>query len=340
MKKNIKIFQIYYNQETLDKLLPGFIPLNNENSLFIDYFEFYPILNFLRNNTLQDNTWYGFLSPKFYEKTGLNSSKVYELLEKLCEEFDVALLSPSFEQLAYYLNPFEQGEAHHSGMMAMTQQFIDECSLKVSLRNFVTDSSTSAFSNYIIAKKEYWIEWKKIAEIFFEYMERSPELEKKTKYGATIDQYSMKAFIQERLSCLVLTAQDFKVLSLHYYTNPKFFSNGSINGPIKSPWLASDLMKEMYRKTSDSIYLEMYQKLRNDISSVNYSIWERAITKFMSAIVFRIQTLYYFSNPKNFIKWHSVQSSRRVSQTIHLMNVKYRKSSDKKYLEMYYKLRS
>jgi hypothetical protein len=76
----IFIYQIYYNNETQKKILSGFIPLNNTKNLRPDWFEFWVILNFLRNNILDDDAWYGFLSPKFYEKTGFNSNFVFNVI--------------------------------------------------------------------------------------------------------------------------------------------------------------------------------------------------------------------------------------------------------------------
>ena len=68
--KKIYIHQIFYDATSRAKIQPGFIPIDNTNSKHSDWFEFWVILNFLRNNTLEEGAWYGFLSPKFFEKTG------------------------------------------------------------------------------------------------------------------------------------------------------------------------------------------------------------------------------------------------------------------------------
>ena len=66
------IFQIYYDDDSYDKLEMGFIPLDNSDGR-PDWYEFWAILNYLKNNKLEDGEWYGFLSPRFSEKTGFNS---------------------------------------------------------------------------------------------------------------------------------------------------------------------------------------------------------------------------------------------------------------------------
>ena len=60
-----KIYQIYYDASSMAGLDPGFIPLDNSHAQRPDWFEFYPILNYINQTELKDGVWYGFLSPKF-----------------------------------------------------------------------------------------------------------------------------------------------------------------------------------------------------------------------------------------------------------------------------------
>ena len=57
----IHIYQIYYDQATKQALDPGFIPLDNSNTERPDWYEFWPIRKFLKENQLQEDYWYGFL---------------------------------------------------------------------------------------------------------------------------------------------------------------------------------------------------------------------------------------------------------------------------------------
>jgi hypothetical protein len=266
------IYQIYYNIETQKKILPGFIPLDNTKNLRPDWFEFWVILNFLRNNALYDDAWYGFLSPKFSEKTGFDSDFVLEVIENYGELGDVALFSPGWDQLAYFLNPFEQGEVWHPGLMAACQDFLNKYQLEINLNTLVSDTSSSVFSNYIIAKKEFWIQWRKIAEQFFEYIENNPKYQVKTSYGSLENQFPMKVFIQERLATLILSANTFKVLSPDQSFSAPIFTRLFPND-IKTRRLlqACDLMKAKYRESKDKKYLDMYWMIRADIQYSNLS---------------------------------------------------------------------
>ena len=71
-----KIFQIYYNETTKNSNDKGFIQLDNSSNNRKDWSEYWPIRNYLLNNNLEDDIYYGFFSPKFYEKTGLSSENV------------------------------------------------------------------------------------------------------------------------------------------------------------------------------------------------------------------------------------------------------------------------
>jgi hypothetical protein len=263
----INIHQIYYSDETRKLLLPGFIPLDNTNSPRSDWFEFWVILNFLNKNSLEDDAWYGFLSPKFYEKTNIESQFVLGALENYGDNANVAIFSPEWDQLSYFLNPFEQGEVWHPGLMALSQKFVDSIDLKVDLKSLVSDTTSSVFSNYIIAKKEFWMEWKKIAGAFFEYAENNAEFKSHTSYGSIQIQYPMKTFIQERIASLILSTSNFKVLSIDQSFTGPIISRLFPQDAITRRYLQGcDLMKKKYRETLDDKFLAMYWELRKNIN--------------------------------------------------------------------------
>jgi len=64
----VKLFHIAYSEQTLAQVPAGFELFNNLNSERNDWREYWPIRNFLINNTLDDTSYYGFFSPRFLEK--------------------------------------------------------------------------------------------------------------------------------------------------------------------------------------------------------------------------------------------------------------------------------
>lgn len=266
----IFLHQIYYDEATKRDLLPGFIPLDNTSNDRPDWFEFWVILNFLRNNTLQENAWYGFVSPKFTHKTGLDANAVVRKITSEGDNADVLLCTVAWDQVAYFLNPWEQGEVVHPGIRDLSQQFFDHAGYAVDLKNLVTDSHTSVFSNFVVAKKNYWLQWQALAEKFFAFVEgdglKRNDFSETTHYFGKKTHYPMKTFVQERFVALLLSVGAYRVIK----SDPS--DTRLPNSVLFKPTLetrrllqACDLMKGQYIKTGDAAFLEMYWKLRGQI---------------------------------------------------------------------------
>jgi hypothetical protein len=265
----VQIYHIYYNQETRARLQPGFLPLDNTENKRPDWFEFWVIKNFLEQNQLHEDTWYGFLSPRFQDKTGVKSSYLLELLDAIDQHADVLLVDFGWDQLAYFKNPWEQGEAWHPGITELTQHFLDATGRDIRLDDIVTSTATAVFSNYVIAKKKYWQEWLDYAEDFFDFVETGPgktSLSASTGYGSVHNPYPMKTFVQERFPSLILTRSPYRVYPLDSSDRAPAL-NRLFPGDNRTRRLlqSCNLMKSMYGMKRDASYLDMYLKLRENI---------------------------------------------------------------------------
>ena len=159
---NTFIYQIFYDEASRGTLDAGFIPLNNCNNTRPDWFEFWPIRRFLLDAPLEEDAWYGFLSPIFRFKTGLDSKVVSEFLQQVDPHHaNVALFASGWDQIAYFRNIFEQGEFWHPGLIDGSQKFFDRIGLTINLLTLTTHSLSSVFSNYLVAKPCYWRHWLK-----------------------------------------------------------------------------------------------------------------------------------------------------------------------------------
>ena len=263
------IHQIFYDEKTKSDIENGFIPIDNSNSQHPDLFEFWVILKYLRENDLKDDTWYGFLSPKFKAKTGFSAQFVDDYLNSRDPNTEVCLFSPSWDQLAYFLNPWEQGEVWHPGLTIAAQEFVDWSQLGIDLRHIVSASESSVFSNYVIAKKQYWHSWKILAERFFDYLETltadSSALQQ-TTHGARSRLYPMRTFVQERFPTLVLLMNKLNVnvpVQCSFAPiQPRMFPDTSSQ---RNAFLACDYMKQKFNDSLDKDYLNMYWKIRQTI---------------------------------------------------------------------------
>ncbi len=206
----VQIYQILNHYTPREELDPGFEVLDNSGNEKPDWFEYWPIRKFLLSQALDENTFYGFLSPKFKLKTSLSSADVREFILAAGSAVDVVLLSPSIHNSAYYLNVFEHGDAEHPGLKRVAKALFDRLELFSDLDSLVSDSRNTVHSNYFIAKPRFWRAWLAINEKMYAIAETPGDalgeaLCAPTTYrGATHVQ--MKIFVMERVATWLLTS--------------------------------------------------------------------------------------------------------------------------------------
>ena len=204
----VHIYQILNHYTSRQDLDPGFGVLDNSANERPDWFEYWPIRKFLLGQALDENAFYGFLSPKFRLKTGLSAAAVHDFI--LAEDSaDIVLFSPSIHNSAYYWNVFDHGDAEHPGLKIVARQLLERLGLPHDLDTLVSDSRNTVYSNYFIAKPRFWRAWLEINERMYSIAETPADalgqaLSSPTPYrgGSSVQ---MKIFIMERVATLLLT---------------------------------------------------------------------------------------------------------------------------------------
>ncbi len=246
---------------------PGFIPLGNRNNLRPDWYEFWVIRDFLQSNSLDGEKWYGFLSPKFGLKTGLSAQHIYRFLESSEEKADVALVAYAWDQIAYFRNPFEQGEFWHSGILSLSQSAFEKLGCKVRLQHTVCHSGNFAFSNFIIARPRYWQKWLEMANKLFTLVEGGDgtlgeRLRSTTPYAAVVA--PIKAFIQERIPLLIILENGFRTSTYALYdVLPPFGAIFADTPQNPRLLLRCDELKKRFTETGDPKYLDDFYATRS-----------------------------------------------------------------------------
>src|SRR5580704_8284074 len=143
----VHTYQILNHYTSRQDLDPGFDVLDNSSNERPDWYEYWPIRKFLLNESLDENAFYGFLSPKFKLKTNLSAAEVRDFLQA-SEAADVVLFSPSIHNSAFYLNVFEHGNAEHPGLLQVANDFFARLKHPQPLANLVSDSRNTVHSNY------------------------------------------------------------------------------------------------------------------------------------------------------------------------------------------------
>jgi hypothetical protein len=270
-EKKYYVHQIFYDERTKSMIDKGFIPLDNTANERPDWFEFWVIRNFLINNSLDEDAWYGFFSPKFHEKTGLGSKQVIDFIDSHSEHSDVAIFSPHWEHSVYFKNPFEQGDFRHPGLMKLSQYFFDYIGRNYNLSDLVSDSTSTVFCNYIVAKPDFWREWLRLANIFFELVENELQNDAFSKIRGDVvylgaDPAPYKTFIQERFASLILTTEFFRVAAYDMILSSQVVQGFRNNSQVYCILATCEYLKCQYRKTGKKEYIDLYVQIKQGIS--------------------------------------------------------------------------
>ena len=205
----VQIYQILNHYTPREDLDPGFAVLDNSANERPDWFEYWPIRRFLLEEALDENTFYGFLSPKFKLKTSLSAGAVREFILAADSAVDVVLLSPSIHNSAYYLNVFEHGDAEHPGLKNVAKTLFERLGLNGDLDALVSDSRNTVHSNYFIAKPRFWRAWLVINEKMYAIAETPGDALGEALCAPTTyrggKQVQMKIFVMERIATWLLT---------------------------------------------------------------------------------------------------------------------------------------
>jgi GT2 family glycosyltransferase/glycosyltransferase involved in cell wall biosynthesis len=257
------IHQIFYSDETRAMLDPGFIPHDNVGQR-PDWAEYWPIRNLLLDQTLDEDAWYGVLSPRFKQKTGLDSTQVFQFVASAPEDTDVVLFPLYFDEGALFENIFLQGAANHPGIWPIFVETAKRLAPGTDLERLAMDSSQTQFCNYFIAKPRFWRHWFSKAEQIFQAAQQGS-----TTFGAALNTatyhrnvkgYFFKVFVMERVLSLILAAEpQWKVFAYDALKLP------SLRFDIDAELRMLDGIKTALRQTDRAEYRTAYETLREGI---------------------------------------------------------------------------
>jgi hypothetical protein len=256
----VHTYQILNHYTSRQDLDPGFDVLDNSSNERPDWYEYWPIRKFLQNESLDENAFYGFLSPKFKLKTNLSAADVVEFIRGSGEATDVVLFSPSIHNSAFYLNVFEHGNAEHPGLMRVAQDFFSRLNHSEPLTSLVSDSRNTVHSNYFIAKPRFWRAWLSITEQLFAIAESAQDplgmqLRTPTQYRGRRE-VQMKIFLMERIATWILVTDQSFAARAH----DPFVSRSRI---YKLPVaIICDALKIAYTTQGRRQYLDVFLLLR------------------------------------------------------------------------------
>jgi len=264
---NASIFQIFYSQDTRLNLDPSFIPLENVGNMRSDWREYWPIRSYLLNNNLDENTLYGFFSPKFRDKTGLVAADCYKFIGNADSAIDVFSFSPFFDIAAWYQNSFFQAIQKHPNAVSIIEESIAILDPSITLEKLVMHSGNNIFCNYFVAKPKFWKVWLNKCEVIFNEAEMGL-----SPLGVGLNlpaeghhsNAPLKTFIIERAASLILASNDSWNVKAY---NPLLLPLApTLISKELTGLIQLDALKIAYAQTKRDEYLNLFINIRNLIS--------------------------------------------------------------------------
>ncbi len=259
MNERAEIYQIYYSNDSARMIDPGFIPLDNLTNERPDWREFWPIRNFFAQQAVEPSKFYGFLSPRFFQKTGLTSSDVSAIVASAPDDLHVVSLSPFSDHASIFWNVFEQAELHHKGFMKTCDQFAAAVGLNLQSHHIVNSTRDAIFCNYFLAKPAFWSRWLQIVEAAFLIAENqqnplSSLLCASTAYDGKL--VHVKVFLVERIASLLLAIEpQWKVASLPPFTLPDAVANSE---EVRNTYKLLNSYKLYFQESGDLSYRKAF----------------------------------------------------------------------------------
>jgi hypothetical protein len=243
---------------------PGWAMLDNLANPRPDWYEYWPMRRCLLEQPLDDEAFYGFFSPRFGAKTGLDHAAVTRFVQTHAHEADVMLFSPQPDMGAFFLNVFEQGETFDAGLIDAYSAFLAHIGRVVPpLRSLVMDARQVVFSNYFVARPAFWREWLELNEALFALCESdsdSPLKQALTKPTTYAGGAQRKVFLMERAASLLLATQP----QWRSVPHDPFGFGWSTSRLREHPHdaFASDALKRAWRDTRWPEYMQAFAALR------------------------------------------------------------------------------
>lgn len=264
-----KIFQIYYNDETKKSLDKKYIPLENLGCGANGFYEFDAIYSYLKSSNDDSSDYLGFLSPRFEAKTLVTSDRLIE--EANDDSVDVYSISSAWDQIAYFRNAFYQGDYYHRGLLECSKAFAKYIDFPYNIDEIYSTYKNTIFSNYLIAKKSYWMEWLRLADLLLEFSKSDSAAKFKLDSPAHyyLKNVPMFVFMQERLHSYLLLMKSYNV----------YFVNTTKDGPLLYLMFKDDLEtrtmlneceinKNKYMDTGYEFYIDAYNFIRSKIETL------------------------------------------------------------------------
>jgi predicted O-linked N-acetylglucosamine transferase (SPINDLY family) len=262
-QRKLALYTIAWSDAVMAQIEPGYGVLDNRRDGRHDWREYWPMRKFLMSEPLDEDTYYGFFSPKFFAKTGLSHAAVSAFVAAAPADTDVFTFSPQPDMGSLFLNVFEQNELFDPGFGAATEAFLAAAGRPVALASLVMDSRQVVFSNFIVARPAFWRAWLGLNERLFALCEGEASPLKAAFTGPTgyPGDVQRKVFLMERIASLLLTIEPrWRVKA---YNTFQCAWSATMLGERKLEAVISDALKIAMREQGYGDYRTAFAQIRD-----------------------------------------------------------------------------
>lgn len=261
-----QIYQLTYSAETFEARDKGFLFLDNMENLRPDWREYWPIRKFLSTQILDENSLYGFFSPKFREKTNLSSADCFRFIEQQSIDTDVVSFSPFFDLGAFFQNSFYQAMVQHPNSSKAIVAALELLMPQSNLADIVMHSGNNIFCNFFVARPRFWRVWLSKCEIIWCVAEKKSSW-LADELNLTAQRHdspaAIKTFIIERMASLILsTDRSWRVRVFDPMQLP--FSTATISRE-RASLIQMDALKIGYCLIGSPAYLQAFRLISESL---------------------------------------------------------------------------
>ena len=203
----IRIHQIFYADRQRSALDPAFTPHDNRGNTAPEWREYHVFRTAWLAGRCREGDVTGYLSWKFGVKTRVPGSVFIDFIARHPGS-DVYFVNPSRIEPRPFTNIWQQGEAHHPGIIGLAQRIFDALGINVDLARFEQPQEQVLFCNYWAGSQRFWESYMAFCEPIYHHIQTGLAAADHRLIWSRADREidsSFVPFIMERLFSTLLT---------------------------------------------------------------------------------------------------------------------------------------
>ena len=154
MNDSLQIWQIFFQNEQIQRLDSAFTPLDNRHSA-AETHEFAVFQQLLNSGTVTQCGAWGALSWKFHEKTGMLGQTLMDMVRQ-SPDVDVFYMNPFPHIEGLFASPWWHGEVAHPEFLDIAEAFFVAAGLDAGDLQRLTHSCEFSMCNYFVGRPKFW----------------------------------------------------------------------------------------------------------------------------------------------------------------------------------------